>query len=171
MHAAGVISFGHFLVDDAAACRHPLQVAGADGSFMPHAVAVLDCSRQHVGDCFDAAMRVPGKTCQIILRNVIAKIVQQKKWIKVGSAAEAERTTEVHACALESGLGLDQPLDGSNRHCLAPSELSCCNGVSRPVHDAKASRIGYASLHRSSPRRRVMPQNERRLERNECSFM
>src|SRR5215813_2355393 len=61
MHPPGPVALGHLLMDDPAACSHPLHVAGGDHTAIAHAVAVLDCSRQHVGDGFDAAMGMPWK--------------------------------------------------------------------------------------------------------------
>jgi hypothetical protein len=38
---------------------------------------LLDCAGKHIGDRLDAAVWVPGKTCDVILRDLVAKIVQQ----------------------------------------------------------------------------------------------
>ncbi len=81
MHAAGVVALGHFLMDDAAAGGHPLDVAGGDGAAVADAVAVLDGSGKDVGDSLDAPVRVPGKAGEIIFRHVIAKIVEQQEGI------------------------------------------------------------------------------------------
>ena len=109
-------------MDDAAAGRHPLNVAGGDGAAVAHAVAVLHGSGQDVGDGLDAAVRMPGKAGQVILGNVVAEIVEQQERIEVGRVAEAERPAQVHARAFQGGLGLDEPLDGSDGH----GDLSIC---------------------------------------------
>jgi hypothetical protein len=70
---------------------HPLDVAGRDGAAVPHAVAMLHGPGQHVGDRLDPAVRMPGKARQVILRNVVAEIVEQQERIEVGRVAEAER--------------------------------------------------------------------------------
>jgi hypothetical protein len=70
-------------VDDAAAGGHPLHVARRDHAPVPHAVAVLHGPGQHVGDGLDAAVRMPGKPRQIVLRAVVAKIVEQQERIEV----------------------------------------------------------------------------------------
>jgi len=116
MHAARLIALGHLLVDDAAARRHPLDVAGRDGAMVSHAVAVLDGAGQHVGDGFNAAMRVPREACQVILRNVVAEIVEQQERVEVRCVAEAERAAQMDAGAFEGGLGFNEPFDGSKRH-------------------------------------------------------
>src|ERR1700731_3463406 len=111
MHPARKVSFRHLLMDDAAARRHPLNVAGRDGTAVAH-----DSSRQDIRDGFDPAMRVPRDPSQIILGNVVAEIVQQKEWIEVGCIAESESAAKMHASAFERRLGLDESLNGSNGH-------------------------------------------------------
>ena len=123
MHAARLVALGHLLVDDAAARRHPLDVAGGDGAVVAHAVAVLHGSGEDVGDGLDAAVRVPREARQIVLRNVIAEIVEEQEWVEVGGVAEAERAAQVHARAFQGRLGLDQPLNGSNGHKIFLKEL------------------------------------------------
>src|SRR2546421_11151681 len=116
MHPARKVSFRHLLMDDAAARRHPLNVAGRDGTAVAHAIAVLNSSRQDIRDGFDPAMRVPREPSQIILGNVVAEIVQEKEWIEVGCIAESESAAKMHASAFERRLGLDESLNGSNGH-------------------------------------------------------
>ena len=125
VHAAQRIAFGHFLVDDAPARRHPLEVAGADGAAVAHAVAVLDGAGQDVGDGFDAAMRMPREAGEVIVRNVVAEIIEQEEGIEVGGVAEAERAAQMHAGAFEGGLGLDQAFDGSDGHIVLLVQFNC----------------------------------------------
>ncbi len=61
VHASVRIALRHLLVDDAAAGRHPLHVAGAERAAIAEAVAVLDRAGEHVGDRLDPAMRMPRK--------------------------------------------------------------------------------------------------------------
>jgi hypothetical protein len=103
-------------MDDAAARRHPLNVAGRDGTAVAHAIAVLNSSRQDIRDGFDPAMRVPREPSQIILGNVVAEIVQEKEWIEVGCIAESESAAKMHASAFERRLGLNESLNGPNGH-------------------------------------------------------
>src|SRR5580704_8455467 len=62
MHPARKVSFRHLLMDDAAARRHPLNVASRDGTAVAHAIAVLNSSRQDIRDGFDPAMRDGSKS-------------------------------------------------------------------------------------------------------------
>ena len=119
VHAAGGIALGHFLMNDAAAGGHPLHVAGGDGAAVAHAVAVLDGAGEDVGDGLDAAMRMPGEAGQVVLRDVVAEIVEQEERIEVGGVAETERAAQMDAGAFEGGLGFDQTFDGSNGHAAS----------------------------------------------------
>ncbi len=116
MHAPDLVALGHFLMEDAAPGCHPLNVAGGDRAVVAEAVAVLDRPGKDVRDRLDPAMGVPGEARQVIRRQVIAKIVEQQKRIEVGRVAESKRAAQVHAGSFDRRLGLDQPLDGSNRH-------------------------------------------------------
>ena len=104
MHAAALIALRHFLVHDSAARRHPLHVAGAQLSLVAEAVAVLHRSGEHIGDRLDAAVRVPGKSGAIIVRTIVAEIVEQQKRIELGGLAEAERAIKFHAGSFDRRL-------------------------------------------------------------------
>src|SRR5262249_28716783 len=80
------------------------------------AVAVLDRSGQHVGHGLDAAMRMPGKASPIIVRALVAEIVEQQKRIELVGRAEPERPTQLYAGALDRRRGLHDSLDWPNRH-------------------------------------------------------
>ena len=103
-------------MDDAAPRGHPLDIAGGDGAAVAHAVAVLDGPGEDVGNGLDPAMRMPRESGQIILRDIIAKIIEQEERVELGRVAEAERAAQMHARAFEGWLGLDQPLNGSHGH-------------------------------------------------------
>src|SRR5258708_21365755 len=98
-------------MDDAAASRHPLHVAGGDGALVAHAVAVFDRTSKNVGDGFNATMRMPRKSREKIRRDVVAKVVEQQKWIVLRRAAKAECTPQVHTRTFERRLGFDEFLD------------------------------------------------------------
>jgi hypothetical protein len=72
-----VIPFGHLLMDNATASDHPFHVASTDHSAVTDAVAVCDPACQDVGDRLNAAMRMPRKSRQIILGDIVAKVVEQ----------------------------------------------------------------------------------------------
>jgi hypothetical protein len=46
-------------------------------------------------------MRVPRKAREIILRNIVAEIVEKQKRIEVGSVAETERASQVDTGAFQ----------------------------------------------------------------------
>jgi hypothetical protein len=87
---------------------------------IPETVAVLDSSREDVGDGLDATMRVPREARQIVLWDIVSEIVEEKKWIEVRGVAEAECAAQMNARALESWFSPHEPLDGSNRHEGSP---------------------------------------------------
>ena len=78
-------------MQDAAAGRHPLHVAGAEIAAVAEAVAVLDGPGQHIGNGLDAAMRMPRETGPIIVRPVVAEIVEQQERIELGSYCRSRR--------------------------------------------------------------------------------
>ena len=106
MHAALRVALRHLLVEDAAAGGHPLHVAGAERAAVAQAVAVLDRAGQHVGDGLDAAVRVPGEAGEVVLRALVAEIVEQQERIELGGVAEAEGAAQLDAGAFDGGLGL-----------------------------------------------------------------
>src|ERR1700693_2715955 len=118
-------------MDDAAAGRHPLHIAGGDGTAVSHAVAVLDRSGQHIRDGLNAAVRMPGKARQIILGNVVAEIVEKEERISLLRVSKAEGAAQMHARALKSRLRLDQALHWAYGHDGLRSEnvLMCDGGV------------------------------------------
>jgi hypothetical protein len=59
---------------------------------------------------------MPGKARKIVLRTLITKIVEQQKGIEISSFAKAEGALQLYAGALESGSGLQNLFDGSERH-------------------------------------------------------
>src|SRR6516164_5096976 len=110
MHAAGLIALGHLLVDDSPAGSHPLNVARADGAPIAHAVAVFHGAGENVGDGFYAAVRMPWEPSEIILGNIVAKVVEEEKGVKVGCVAEAKCAAQVHSGTFERRFGLHEAL-------------------------------------------------------------
>src|ERR1700761_3618157 len=98
------VALRHFLVHDAAAGGHPLHVAGAEIAAVTQAVAVLDVSRQHIGYGLDAAMRMPRKAGAIVVRPVIAEIIEQQEGIEIAGIAEAESPAQLDARAFHRRL-------------------------------------------------------------------
>src|SRR5690242_14911443 len=124
MHPARRVTFRHFLMDDAAACRHPLDIAGRDSAAVAHAIAVLHGSSEHVRDGLNPAVGVPREPRQIVLGNVITEVIEKEKRVEVGCVAESERASQAHARTFQGWLGPDESLNGSKRHCLGSSTES-----------------------------------------------
>src|SRR5437588_12967482 len=107
MHSALHIAFGHLLMEDTAAGGHPLHVSGAHLAFIAEAIAVLNGAGEHICNRFYAAMRMPGKSGEIVLGIVIAEIVQQEERIEFFGLAKAECSLELYARALNRGCRLN----------------------------------------------------------------
>ena len=86
--------------------------------------AVLHSSGEDLGDGLDSAVRVPGETRQIVSPNIfpraVAKVVEEKKRVKVGRLPETERAAQVHARAFERRFGFDESFDRPNGHENTP---------------------------------------------------
>src|SRR5262249_41362793 len=116
VHAALRVAFRHFLVNDSASCRHPLNISGADFSAVTDAVSVFDSSFEHIRNSFDPTMRMPWEAGQIFFRLVITKVIQKEERIIIRCVAETEHTAEMDAGSFQSGLGANDALSWSNRH-------------------------------------------------------
>ena len=103
-------------MEDAAARRHPLDVAGAEAAAVAEAVAVLDGAGEHVGDRLDAAMRMPREAGEVVVGTIVAEVVEQQKRIELGGVAESERAAQLDAGAFERGLRRDDSFDSSDGH-------------------------------------------------------
>ena len=49
-----------------------------------HTIAMLDPSFQHVGDCLNSPVGMPGKTGEIILWFVTPKVIKDQKRVEEG---------------------------------------------------------------------------------------
>jgi len=94
-------------MENAAAGGHPLHVAGGHFAFVAETVAVLDRPGEYVGDGLDPAVRMPGKSRNVIFRILIAEVVQQQEWIEILGLAETEGALQLHASALDCGRRLN----------------------------------------------------------------
>jgi hypothetical protein len=112
VHPASHVAPGHLLVDNAAPCRHPLDVSGGDGAAVPQAVAVLHRSRQDICDGFDAAVGVPWEAGQVILWNVVAEVIEKKERVEVGRVTEAKRAPQADPAPSTVGLARASRLMG-----------------------------------------------------------
>ncbi len=116
MHATFGVTLGHLLMDDAAAGGHPLDVTGRERTDVAKAVAVVHGTGKHVGDRFDAAMRMPRETRHVVGRFLSPEVIEQQERIKIGRVAEAEGAMQLDAGPFKCGLGGNDAGDGTNRH-------------------------------------------------------
>src|SRR5438552_2498742 len=98
-------------MQNAAAGGHPLHVTGGHFAFIAETVAMLDRTGEHVSYGLDAAMRMPGKSRQIVFGIVVSEIVQQQKWIEFLGRAETEGALQLYACALDCRRSLNNLFD------------------------------------------------------------
>src|SRR5499427_3510929 len=116
------IPLRHLLMHDAAPRRHPLYFAGPNDAAVAEAVLMLDLAVEHIRDRFDATVRVPGESSDIVLRVVRAEIVQEQERVKLRHLAVAESAPQMDASTFDHGLALPDRLDASDRcaHPLSP---------------------------------------------------
>src|SRR5262249_27849449 len=84
--------------------------------------AVLDGPSQDIGNSFDASVRMPGESRQVVGGYVISEIVEQKERIEVLCVSEAKGASQVNACAFHCGLRFDYSSDRSNGHLHLQTE-------------------------------------------------
>src|SRR5450755_846798 len=121
MHPACMIALRHLLVNDATAGRHPLYISSADYPAVANAVPMRNGSGQHVSDRLDSPVRMPRESCQIVLRNIVAEIIQQEERIELFCVFKAEGSAKMHARTFERRFRFDNPFNRSDRHI----ELQC----------------------------------------------
>jgi NAD(P)H-hydrate repair Nnr-like enzyme with NAD(P)H-hydrate epimerase domain len=76
-------------------------------ALVAQAVAVFNGAGENIGDGLDTAVRMPRKSCAIVVRVVVAKIIQQQKWIELFRLAEPEGALQFDARALNGRCGLN----------------------------------------------------------------
>ena len=79
-------------------------------------IAVFDVSGKHVGDRFNPPVRVPRKACEVIVRVLVAEVVEQEERIEFRRVAEAKRALQLDARAFEVRARALHSFDGSNGH-------------------------------------------------------
>src|ERR1035437_10069730 len=79
-------------------------------------------SFQHVCYCFNAAVRMPRKTRNIIPRVVRMKMIKKKERVRDIGAGKPDRPFKMHPCALKGGTRLnDHPFLSMARDDIAVS--------------------------------------------------
>jgi hypothetical protein len=94
---------------------------------VPHAIAVLHGSGEDVSDRFNAAMGVPGETSQVVLGDIVAEVIEEKKWVELGRVSEAECAAQAHARTFNGRLRYDELLDWSNGHRASRKKRLVCS--------------------------------------------
>ena len=61
-------------------------------------------------------MGMPGEAGEVVVRIVVAEIVQEQEGIEVAGVAEAEGPPEADSGAFDGGFGLAETLDGTDGH-------------------------------------------------------
>ena len=118
MHPPRIAALRHFLMHDARTGGHPLHVACTQQAGVAQRIAVLDRAVQHIGDGFDAPVRMPWETFEVIIGALVPKIVEQQEWIQLARVLKAERAVQFDASALHGGLscaGLNSWSEGHDR--------------------------------------------------------
>jgi hypothetical protein len=59
---------------------------------------------------------MPGKVSQLILRNVVAKVIERKKWVEVGFVPEADCAAQMHTRAIARRFGSNEAFHRTYRH-------------------------------------------------------
>ena len=144
VHPALRIALRHLLVQDAAAGRHPLHVAGAERAAVAEAVAVGHRAGEHVGDGLDAAVRVPREPGEVVRGPVVAEVVEEQEGVEVRRVPEAEGALQPHAGALHGGLRRHDALHGPDGHrTSSPTERQGNTSSLKYLrHAGAASRAG-----------------------------
>ena len=84
VHGTIGIAFGHFLVDDAAAGGHPLNVTRGDHPCVAQAVPMFHIAFGDVGNRFYAAVRMPGKAFQQMRGNENRRALEMGRIVEIG---------------------------------------------------------------------------------------
>src|SRR5688572_16287662 len=100
----------------AAAGGHPLDVARPHLALVAEAVAVLDRAGKDVGDRLDAAVRMPREPGHVVVRPVVAEVVEQQEGIELARSAEAEGAMELHAGTFDMRCRFRDTFDWSDGH-------------------------------------------------------
>src|SRR6266496_2805352 len=120
MHSAPRIPLRHLLMQNAAACGHPLHITRTHLSLVAQAAPVLDRSRHNIGDRLNPAVGMPWKYRQVVIGILVAEIVEQQKWIELIGLPEAKRTTDLYAGAFQRRFGFNNSFYRSERHNDSP---------------------------------------------------
>ncbi len=100
----------HFRMNDAACRRHPLHVARPEVAAIAEAVLVPHVAVEHVRDRLEPAVRMRGKTGEVVVRVVREELVEHQERIEPQVLAAAEAAAQLDAGAIGGGHGFDHGL-------------------------------------------------------------
>ena len=92
-----VINDFNLLVDNTAAGCHPLDISRGDYPTVPQAVAMFHITLEHIGDGFDAPVRMPRKPAEVFRRFIRTKVIKQQERVELRFIAEAKYPVQVYA--------------------------------------------------------------------------
>src|SRR5207249_404981 len=125
----------HLLVEDTAAGRHPLDVAGADRALVTERVSVLHLALPDDRDGFDPAVRMVRKARLVVGRLRRLEMVEEQERVQMVELPRADASTQVDTGALDDGFGRDDVCDRTRRLAHAVSPPSS-RDASPPVADS-----------------------------------
>jgi len=155
VHSPSRIPHRHLVVENATAGRHPLDIPPTQHAAVPETVGMLDRTGQDIGDRFDAAVGMPGKTGAIRCRIVVPEVIEQQEGIGLGGVAKAEGAPEVYPGPFDGGPGLGNASDGTNGHRI----LRLMMGMRSPATTA----IGWTTRDRPPPSTYTPPRGNGKL--------
>jgi hypothetical protein len=88
-------------MNDTAAGRHLLHIAGTNHAFIAHAIGVFNVSGKNIRDSLNAAMGMPWKTFKKMSRLVGTEIIEQEEWIKQRNFTIAESSMQMYSSAFD----------------------------------------------------------------------
>jgi hypothetical protein len=112
MHLTDLVAFGHFLVNDASARHHPLDIALPNSAAVSQTIRMFNGAGQDVRDGLDTPVRVSGKAGEVVIGNVVSEVIQEQERIELGRVAEPESPAQTHPGTFQGGLRFNQ---SSNR--------------------------------------------------------
>jgi hypothetical protein len=91
---------------------------------------MFDRACEHVGDRLDAAVRVPREPGEVVVRILVAEVVQQQERIEVARVAETEGAAQPDARTFDRGFAFELHALG-NRPDTDNPKLARINGCLR----------------------------------------
>src|SRR5208282_4532179 len=135
-------------MDDATRRRHPLHITGAEVAAVSEVILMAHVTVEHVGDGFEATMRMRWKAGNVVARVIGIKLIEHQKRIQIESALAAKTAAQFDAGAVRSWHRLDDMDYCANIHRKTP-RVSRRIDVGMPVRYHAARRaISAAALAR-----------------------